>query len=100
MKLAFKSLAAKGNKKKKKRKKKNKKKKSAGFHISNFLARDDMQIYLQSHIFPSGTKPEQKHVTWVHVQGTERQYQLQIFLLKSTVMLFKWIILVFILTKD
>lgn len=59
-----------------------------------------MQIYLQSHISPSGSKPEQKHVTWVLVQGTEHQYQLQIFLLKSTVMLFKWIILVFILTED
>lgn len=59
-----------------------------------------MQIYLQSHIFPSGTKPKQKHVTWVPVQGTAHQYQPQIFLLKSTVMLFKWIILVFILTKD
>lgn len=59
-----------------------------------------MQIYLQSHTFPSGTKPKQKHVTRIHVQGAERQYQPQIFLLKSTVMLFKWINLVFILTKD
>lgn len=59
-----------------------------------------MQIYLQSHISPTGTKPKQKHVTWVLDQGTTHQYQLQIFLLKSTVMLFKWIILVFILTKD
>lgn len=59
-----------------------------------------MQIYLQSHISPTGTKPKKKRVTWVLEQGTTHQYQLQIFLLKSTVMLFKWIIPVFILTKD
>lgn len=59
-----------------------------------------MQIYLKSHVSPTGTKPKQKRVAWVLEQGTTHQYQLQSFLLKSTVMLFKWIILVFIPTKD
>lgn len=59
-----------------------------------------MQIYLKSDISPTGTKPKQKRVTWVLEQGITHQYQLQSFLSKSTVMLFKWIILVFIPTKD
>lgn len=59
-----------------------------------------MQMYLQSHVSPTGTKPKQKRVAWVLEQGTTHQNQLQSFLSKSTVMLFTWIILVFISTKD
>lgn len=59
-----------------------------------------MQMYLQSHVSPTGTKPKQKRVAWVFEQGTTHQNQLQSFLSKSTVMLFTWIILVFIPNKD
>lgn len=76
MKLALKSLAAKG-----------KKMSVLDFIFQNF----GKEIY---------ANPKQKRVAWVLEQGAAHQYQLQSFLLKSTVMLFKWIILVFIPTKD